>query len=331
MLKLPSCIIENLKREIMKFRGLLLPTLAGLGVFFAVRVVKLGAQEIVPAAPLSQPSQSPFLKAVAGAGIVEPLSENILIGAPFAGLVESVAVAAGQDVAAGAPLFILDQRELKAERGVRMADLAAAKADETAIVAQRDDARVQFGRVSSLQKSGVSSSEERDRARFLLVRLEAGSGAAAARVHAAEASLAVVETNLDRSVIRAPISGRLLQVRVRPGQYVQGGASVNANADAYCVIGDVSKLVVRTDIDENDAWRISANARGQAIVRGNNALLSPLTFLRIEPYIIPKRSLTGLSSERTDTRVLQVLFTVDDVKFPVYIGQQVDVYVEVAG
>jgi hypothetical protein len=48
--------------------------------------------------------------------------------------------------------------------------------------------------------------------------------------------------------------------------------------------------------------------------------------VRIEPYILPKRSLTGDSGERVDTRVLQVIFQFERGDTPVYAGQQMDVF-----
>jgi hypothetical protein len=53
-----------------------------------------------------------------------------------------------------------------------------------------------------------------------------------------------------------------------------------------------------------------------------------LTFCRVEPYVIPKKSLTGDSTERVDTRVLQVLYTFDPGEKPIYLGQQMDVFIE---
>jgi hypothetical protein len=44
--------------------------------------------------------------------------------------------------------------------------------------------------------------------------------------------------------------------------------------------------------------------------------------------VIPKKSLTGGSTERVDTRVLQVIYQFDPPNRPLYVGQQVDVYIE---
>ncbi len=55
---------------------------------------------------------------------------------------------------------------------------------------------------------------------------------------------------------------------------------------------------------------------------------TPLQYVRTEPYIVPKRSLTGDTTERVDTRVLQLLYGFDRNELPVYVGQQMDVFIE---
>ena len=94
------------------------------------------------------------------------------------------------------------------------------------------------------------------------------------------------------------------------------------------LIGNAQTLHLRVDVDENDAWRIERGAKASASVKGNPNLKTDLSFVRIEPYIIPKRSLTGESTERVDTRVLQVVFSFNRSTLPVYVGQQMDVAIE---
>ena len=48
----------------------------------------------------------------------------------------------------------------------------------------------------------------------------------------------------------------------------------------------------------------------------------------MEPYVVPKKSLTGDSNERVDTRVLQALYRFDRKQLPIYVGQQMDVFIE---
>jgi hypothetical protein len=63
-------------------------------------------------------------------------------------------------------------------------------------------------------------------------------------------------------------------------------------------------------------------------VRGNASLKAPLAFVRFEPFVVPKRSLTGDSTERVDTRVLQIIYRVEGNTVPFFIGQQLDVFID---
>jgi hypothetical protein len=55
---------------------------------------------------------------------------------------------------------------------------------------------------------------------------------------------------------------------------------------------------------------------------------TPLHFVCFEPYVVPKVSLTGDSTERVDTRVLQIIYSFDRGNLPIYVGQQMDVYID---
>ena len=52
-----------------------------------------------------------------------------------------------------------------------------------------------------------------------------------------------------------------------------------------------------------------------------------MRFMRVEPFVVPKTALTGENTERVDTRVLQVLYAVERSAHPVYVGQQLDVFI----
>ena len=123
--------------------------------------------------------------------------------------------------------------------------------------------------------------------------------------------------------VRAPVAGEVLQLNARKGEF-----AASAGGAPLLVLGDTRTLHVRVDVDENDAWRVLAGARAVVSVRGASSLSTPARFVRIEPLVVPKRSLTGASVERVDTRVLQVLFAFEREKLPVFVGQQMDVMIE---
>jgi hypothetical protein len=88
-------------------------------------------------------------------------------------------------------------------------------------------------------------------------------------------------------------------------------------------------LQIRCDIDEQNAVRVFGDMPAIAYVKGDSANQVPLTFVRIEPFVIPKMSLTGSSTERVDTRVLQVIYSLaKPTEHPLYVGQQVDVFIQ---
>jgi multidrug resistance efflux pump len=147
---------------------------------------------------------------------------------------------------------------------------------------------------------------------------------AKAAVAQAAAQVDTVTTELGRLVVRALVAGEVLQVNVRPGEFVGTPPS-----QAMIVLGNVQKLLVRVDIDENDIPRFRPGATAKAMLRGSPEISFPLQFVRVEPYVIPKRSLTGQNTERVDTRVLQVIYALEPVEDRrLYVGQQVDVVIE---
>ncbi len=149
---------------------------------------------------------------------------------------------------------------------------------------------------------------------------------AEAQVTAAKAQLNAALTQLERHTVHAPVAGEILQVNIRSGEYL----SAATMGMPPILMGDTQVLHVRVDIDENDAWRFSPGTSAIASLRGNAEVKTPVRFVRVEPYVVPKRSLTGGSSERVDTRVLQVLYAFDHDDLPIFVGQQMDVFIETA-
>lgn len=147
---------------------------------------------------------------------------------------------------------------------------------------------------------------------------------AEARLASARAEAQSMRVNLDLLTVYSPIDGEILQVNIRPGEFAPSGVT----AQPLILLGNLDRLHVRVDIDENDSWRFRQNAQAMAFVRGNPELMTNLTFEYVEKYVIPKRSLTGESSERVDTRVMQVIYSFDRGSLSVYPGQLMDVFID---
>lgn len=300
------------------------PVLAIIGFSFGVFTVVNSNQPTPIAQPVAQPADSPYVAFIAGAGIIEAKSQNISIGTPLGGIVQNVAVKVGDKVAAGQILFKLDDREALAELAVRKADIAKAKAAVGENEATVTDSKTLLHLIEAVTDKRAISTEEFDRRRNAYLISKARLESAKAQVLQAEAALAAVQTTLERLVIRAPVAGEVLQVNIRAGEFAPAGAS----NQPLLMLGDLEQLHVRVDIDENDAWRFRKQSKAVAYLRGNRNFKTELTLAYVEPFVIPKKSLTGDSTERVDTRVLQALYSFDRTSIPAYVGQQMDVFIE---
>ena len=342
----------------------LLPFLAAAGLAFAILMTAAGARPAPESVPVSEPAEPGFSSYVAGAGLIEARSENLAVGTPVSGVIATVHARVGDKVRKADPLFTLDDRSQRAQLGVCEAEALAAqaaldrqlalpRAEDVPPAQARADAAVAMAKdaahlaemaqsvadtraisaeiLSTRQHLSEHAAAEAAAAQADLARLRAGAWApelaeARAAVATAQARVAQARTEMDRLVIRAPVDGEVLQSNARPGEFAVAGP---ANPPLM-VVGDTSRLHVRVNVDENDAWRLRAGAPGKAYARGHREIAVPLEFVRFEPLVVPKRSLTGDASERVDTRVLQVLYAFDRGALPLFAGQQMDVFLEAA-
>ena len=257
------------------------------------------------------PSVNPYEKTIAASGIIEAIDKNIEIGVPQSALVKEVCVQVGNSIKQGDLLFRLDDRELIAQILVQKANVSISKAN---LIRLKD----QLARLESVKDLRAVSQEEVNTRRFDV-------GVALAQLETAEAQVTQTLLLIERLNICAPQNGNILQSNIRKGEYVSAGGP------PAMILGDIEHLQVRAEIDEQNAYQVIPHNSATAFPKNNSSLDIPLRFERIEPYVIPKRSLTGASDERVDTRVLQVIYSFDkQPAFPLYVGQQVDIYIQQA-
>lgn len=305
-------------------RKYLLPILAVLGIGFAIYTAIKGGRTAPPAMPVVKPAIPPFKSSVAGAGIVEANTENISIGTLIPGVVTNIYVSIGSKVKARDLLFKLDDRDLKAQLAVRRAALRVAAASVKVAKESLADLKNQLALAEGLSDKRAMSVEELDKRRYAVLVAEAKLAQAGADVSSSKAQAKETLTNLDRIIVRAPCDGEVLQLKIHPGEFAPAGITQTP----LVLFGNVKPLNIRVDVDENDAWRVKAVAPAVAFLRGNREIDTPLKFVRFEPYVVPKKSLTGDSTERVDTRVLQVIYSIEHRDLPIFVGQQMDVFIE---
>ena len=350
-----------------------LPVLAVVMLLLAVGYAIRSQQRIPLKSPPVVPSTNPFGETVAGIGFVEPSTDAstqsmISVGSQLPGIAVKVAVHVGQEVNEGDLLFELDKRNTAAELVLRQAALAASEAQlsklekqprpeevpaleaqllaatatlETATDVRDRDAKLLLTK-SITRQEFVASEEAVKNANALaeaskanLNLLKAGAWEpdrviARTAIEQAKASLEQTRTTLALLEIRAPVSGTILQVNLRPGEFVS-----TLPTQSLITMGNLKPFHVRVSIDEEDISRFKLNAPAVAMLRGDLKRREvPMKYVRIEPAVITKTSLTGANSDRVDTRVMQVIYSIDPetpliVERKILVGQLLDVFINV--
>ena len=293
----------------MFLRGLIF-AVALLGVLLALTLVNEPRSILTETPMIAEPRRNPYAMAIAGAGIIEAFGDNIIIGVPQEGLVKAQFVNVGQKVAANQPLFQIDDRQERAQVKIQRANLDVAKEGVVKVQSQLD--RI----LACTDPRAVSVEDYKNKLSDLAI--------AKYQLDLAKKQLLLAQVNVERLIIRAPKAGTVLKMDFRVGDFAQ----FEPKDPPPVILGTTDLLQVRVDIDEVNAWMFKPNQKAIAFPRGSNLHPMPLEFVRIEPYVIPKVSLTNAPTERIDTRVLEVIYKLVPPKnFNIYVGQQVDVFI----
>jgi HlyD family secretion protein len=312
---------------LQRFLRLLLPVSAVVGAVVGVFFILTTAPETSGQVSKNTPPASLTRNNVAGAGVIEPASELVQIGTPRAGIILAVYVVAGQRVRANDPLFQIDTSaatvELNRQRAVHAAALQQIAAARVEAARSADSLK----RYRAIGDARAMTTDELSRRRFAVDAAMAALAVRQADAQQSAAAVRVAETELALLTVRASIDAQVLRVLARPGQF----APANVLSDALVTLGSPPPLHVRIDVDEADIGRLNTNGSAQVITRGTTQLRVNATFLRIEPLVIPKRSLTNAAAEEVDTRVLQVIYVLPEASTGFYVGQQVDAFLPAQG
>lgn len=340
-----------------------LPAVAALLLLFAVYYVVTAESTEAIERPERRPPTAPFEHTVAGAGIIEAPRENVSVGVFEPGIVTNVPVVEGDVVQPGDPLIQQDSRVLESEVAQRRAEqqvrearlerlraepraerLPAAEARLEAAKARYLRAKDQYARQQEIYQRDAATERSLIEARqsyevaiadFRQAEadrrlLQAGAwdreiAIAEAELAAAEAGVAAAKARLARREVKSLLAGAVIRVNVQPGEFVAAPSQ-----EPLLVLAAEGPLQVRVNIDEYDIPRFEPGKPAIARLKGRPQTEIPLRFERVEPFVVPKRSLTGETAERVDTRVLQAVYTIDETpeNDRVYVGQQVDVFIQ---
>jgi HlyD family secretion protein len=294
--------------------------------------------------PRAQQAPAPTSGAIFAAGLVEPIGEERVLIPEVGGRLARVLIAEGDTVQQGQLLAEIENRDgtaalaaAEAQVALREAELAKARAGARA--EERDAARAalaeadaalalataELARRRAMQSEKLVSREaldqsqaneraaraRRDAAAAQLALLEAGTRVEDLAV--ADAALAQARAERDRAAaalektrIRAPIDGVVLKRDLREGETVVALSPV-----PLARIGDVSRLVVRADVDELDVSRVRVGQRAVATSDAFPGREFGGTVVRVSGRMGPRNSASENPAARVDTKILEALVELD--------------------
>lgn len=319
-------MVVFLKRGLAFVKSHVLASLGMVGILSGILFTYTrGNAPILPPNQLTLPPEAPYTYNISGIGFVEANTRNISVGSFSSGIVAEVLVKEGDGVQKGAPLFVLDRRTALADVSVKEQALEAGRANIAIAEVNLADSEDQLKRAKGLRVGLAITQEEIQKREFAVQRMKAQLQLQKNIFEQAQSQLELAKITLDKLTVTAPTNGVILKVKIRPGEYINENNQMNP---APILMGNSQPLHLRVQIDENDTWRFNSKAKAQAYLRSNRNINFPIEFIRFEPYAEPKQRLSGESTELVDTRIVEVIYKISGAPSNIYIGQQMDIFIE---
>ena len=343
-------------RNIAIVAGLLSLCLVG----FIIAVVVTGTNPIQigggsPRAESTSPSQSWI---AAAPGRIEPRSGMIRLGTSLPGRVDAVPVNMNDRVVDGEVLMRLDDKEARARHAAATADAdrrkrerdaapatagrdSISKAEDAVFARERDvmSARFELDDVITSNRRNSNPTNLANARRRLSdaqerLRQEQASFASAqnrnaplptaleAALIAARADVNATKSVLDKTRIRAPIAGTVLQVNAKVGELVAPSPEF-----PLVLMGDMSIVRVRAEVDEADVSKIRKDHRVYAKSSAHPGKDFEGKVVELAPSLGAPRMGSRGARRPTDVEVQEVVIDLDgNVQQQLLPGMRVDVY-----
>lgn len=244
-------------------------------------------------------------------GKIEPKTQ-VKISADVPGKVINLAVEEGDKVRRGQLLLQLDDTQYRATWNQTRASLASARARMADARASLKVAEDNYVRQRALFEQKLLSQAEWDRATAAVETARSAAASAQEEVARSEAALSASADNLNKCRFVAPFDGVVSALDVEQGEIVVTG-TMNNPGTQIMVVSDLSRMLVRADVDEADIVDILLGQKAKITVDALPDTSFPGTVTEIGNTA--KRSLTGGSEGQTNFEV-QVVFdqTVPEVR-----------------
>ena len=189
------------------------------------------------------------------------------VSAKITGKVVEVNVEEGMAVREGQVLARLDDSTMRAALALAEAQAEAARRAVRENEVRLDEARINLDRQSKLSKIGVSTVAELDAARANFDSTAARIDALKQQTAVAERQVALQQTALDDTIIRAPFSGMAISKDAQPGEMVSPiSAGGGFTRTGICTIVDMRSLEIEVDVNESYINRVRENQDVSAVL-----------------------------------------------------------------
>lgn len=232
-------------------------------------------------------------------------STEVDITAKFGGRLEQVSVKEGDQVELGQILARIETRELEAQ--LRRAEAEVRRTEQekffaVAVIAQRKSelslSRKDMERSKGLYENDSISLEQLQRdetavetAKATLAAAQAQLSNAEAAIEAAIANTELIKTQIDDSVLRAPIGGRVLYRLAEPGEVLPGGGKV-------LTILDPMDIYMTLFLPTHEAARVAIGAEARVVLDGIPEMVIPAHV----SYVAPRAQFTPKEVETRTER-----------------------------
>ena len=191
---------------------------------------------------------------VTSTGTLQPVNQ-VDVGSELSGTIARVEVDFNDHVAAGQVLARLDTEILQARIAEAKASLQSARARTAEAAATVTETRLNLERCQELLVQQMCSRSDLDKLQAAYDRALANQTMMKAQVAMSQAALDVQQTNLRKAVIRAPISGVVLDRKVEPGQTVAASFQTPV---LFSIAEDLKRMELRVAVDEADVGQVRA-------------------------------------------------------------------------
>ncbi|MEE8446955.1 MAG: efflux RND transporter periplasmic adaptor subunit [Gemmatimonadota bacterium] len=222
----------------------------------AIRAVTAGGEDAVEVR-VKNVEHRDLVAKVRASGHIEP-RRSVDISADISGRIVELPIEEGQNVREGDLLLVIEATQYEAAVQRAEAGLAEARAREVQARADYEQARRDADRLSQLKArtEDLITDQEVERAVTLAEVKQALWQASKHGVEMARAAVREAQDRLDKTVIRAPMSGRITRLSVEKGETAIVG-TMNNPGSLLLTVSDLSEMEAVIEVDETDVPEIS--------------------------------------------------------------------------